>query len=358
MLIYILVLILILFLKNNLSELPTGKLRYKTEYRYLKIICWVLVLLAALRGISVGADTIGYWQNYTLGMPKRSFAMVLARHADFPGYFLLAKTCSYLHFPVQLFFGIVEGIYIYAIYKFVNRYSKDKLYSILCFTFIGLYSFSLAGLKQTLSMAFVLLYFMALQDKKYIKTVLLFLAAYFCHHASLIFLGGVALYYLRNMRLFYVYMAAIVLVLLFGTEYVWTSMLELLENDHYSELYLQDKGYSSTTMIFYGVLVVILFLFGRGYMQKKKVESKVMLGMSTIAFALQALSFVSSAAFRLSLFFLPFMVVAFPNTFNRIADYETKKIVKFAVGFMIVFFFIYSNRNGGSVVPYKFFWQG
>lgn len=357
MLIYILVLFLILFLVFTLSELPAGKLRYKTEHRYLKIICWVLVLLAALRGSSVGTDTIGYWQSYTLGMPKWSFATVLLKYADYPGYYLLAKTCSYLHFPVQLFFGIVEGMYIFAIYKFVNRYSRDKLYSILCFTFIGLYAFSLAGLKQTLSMAFVLLYFMALQDKKYIKTVLLFLAAYFCHHASLIFLGSVALYYLRNTRLFYAYLMAVVLVLLFGTQFVWTSMLELLENDHYSNLYMQDKGYSSTTMIFYGVLVVILFLFGRGYMRTKKIESKVMLGMSTLAFALQALSFVSSAAFRLSLFYLPFMVVAFPNTFNRIADYETKKIVKFAVGFMIVFFFIYSNRNGGSVVPYRFFWQ-
>lgn len=356
MLIYILVLFLILFLMNNLSGLPAGKLRYKTELHYLKVVCWVLVFLAALRGSSVGADTFGYWQNYTIGMPKRSFALVFATNADYPGYYLLAKTCSFLHFPVQLFFGIVEGIYIYAIYKFVNRYSRDKLYSILCFTFIGLYSFSLAGLKQTLSMAFVLLYFMALQDGKYIKTVLLFLAAYFCHHVSLIFLGGVALYYLRKTRLFYVYMAAVVLVLLFGTEFVWTSMIDLLENDHY-KLYMQDKGYSSTTMIFYGVLVIILFLFGRGYMQKKKVESKIMLGMSTLAFALQALSFVSSAAFRLSYFFLPFMVVTFPNTFNHIGDSEIKKIVKFAVGFMIVFFFIYSNRNGGSVVPYKFFWQ-
>lgn len=357
MLIYILVLLLILFLMNNLSELPAGKLRYKTEHRYLKIVCWVLVLLAALRGSSVGTDTIGYWQSYTIGMPRRSFAMVLATYADYPGYYLLAKTCSYLHFPVQLFFGIVEGIYIYAIYKFVNRYSRDKLYSIICFTFIGLYAFSLAGLKQALSMAFVLLYFIALQDKKYVKAVLLFLAAYFCHHASLIFLGGVVLYYCRNLRLFYVYMAAVVLVLLFGTEFVWTSIIDLLENDHYTKLYAQDEGYSSTTMIFYGVLVVILFLFGRGYMQKKKVESKVILGMSTIAFALQSLSFVSSAAFRLSFFYLPFMVVAFSNTFNRIADSDTKKIVKFIVGFMVVFFFIYSNRNGGSVVPYRFFWQ-
>lgn len=354
MLIYILVLILILFLMINLSELSAGKLRYKTEQRYLMIVCWVLVLLAALRGISVGADTIAYWQNYTLGMPKKSFAMVLATNADYPGYYLLAKTCSYLHFPVQLFFGIVEGIYIYAIYKFVNRYSKDKLYSILCFTFIGLYTFTFAGLKQTLSMAFVLLYFMALQDKKYVKTVLLFLAAYFCHHASLIFLGGVALYYCRNLRLFYVYMAAVVLVLLFGTQFVWTSMLDLLENDHYSNLYMQDKGYSSTTMIFYGVLLVVLFLSGRRYMQKKNIESKVMLGMSTLVFALQALSFVSSAAFRLSYFFLPFMIVGGSNCFHYIGDSDTKRWVKFVFAFMILFFFFYANRNAKG---YTFFWQ-
>lgn len=357
MLIYILVILFILLLMYNLSGLPAGKLRDKTENRALKVVCWVLVLLAALRGSSVGTDTIGYWQHYTTVMPMRSFALILAKNADYPGYYLLAKTCSLLHFPIQLLFGILEGLYVFAIYKFVNRYSEDKLFSIIGFVFLDLYAFSLAGLKQTLSMAFVLLYYMALVDKKYVNTVLLAIAAYFCHQASLIFLAGIALYFMRNMKLFYVYLAAIVLVLLLGTRFVWTSLIDLLENDHYTSLYKQDEGYSSTTMMYYGVLVFVLFLFGRGYMQKKRVESRVMLGMSTLAFALQALSFVSSAAFRLSYYFLPFMIVAFPNDFNRMEHPDSRDFVKFMVGFILVFFFIYTNRNGGSVVPYKFFWQ-
>jgi hypothetical protein len=66
---------------------------------------------------------------------------------------------------------------------------------------------------------------------------------------------------------------------------------------------------------------------------------------------------VSSAAFRFSFFFLPFMIVGFSNDFNCISNANTKRIIKFAVAFMVVFFFVYANRNGGSVVPYRFFWQ-
>lgn len=356
MLIYLLVILLILIFQAHLLRLPKKLSRNKIEVYYLRVVCWILVLLAALRGSTVGTDTIAYIEGYN-AMPKLSFANVLMIFSDYPGYYLLAKTCSLLHLPVQILFGIVAGIYIYAIYKFVNRFSEGKLYSILCFEVIGLYAFSLAGLKQTLSMAFVLLYFISLTDKKYIKTILLALLAYFCHHASLIFLFGVVLYYMRNLRLYYLYLLVIVVVTLLGTRFIWMNMLDLLDDEHYSELYLEDKGYSNTTMIFYGVCLMLMFLFSRNYMKRRSKESRVILGMSTLAFAFQSFALVSSAAFRLSFYFLPFMIVGFPNDFNRISDANTKRIIKFAVAFMVVFFFVYSNRNGGSVVPYRFFWQ-
>lgn len=356
MLIYLLVILLILLLQNHLLGIPAGPKRDQTEKRCLAIVCWILVLLAALRGSTVGTDTIGYFENYQ-SISKLSFAEVLIRYKDFPGYFLLAKTCSFLHLPIQILLGIVEGIYVFAVYKFINRFSKGKLYSILCFMMIGLYSFSLAGLKQTLSMAFVLLYFMSLIDKKYFKTVLFALIAYFCHHSSLIFVFGVILYYMRNLKLYYLYLLVVVIVVLLGTEFLWTSLLSLLENEHYTSLYMENEGYSSTTMVFYGFCLLCLYLFSRNYMKQKLGEARVIFGFSTLAFAFQAFAFVSSAAFRLSFFFLPFMVVGFPNVFNCVGNANTKSIVKFVVAFMIVFVFVYTNRNGGSIVPYRFFWQ-
>lgn len=356
MLIYLLLILLILIFQNQVHGIQSQVLRDKAEDRYLRIVCWILVLLAALRGSSVGTDTIGYIADYE-ATAFYSWAEVLERYADYPVYYSLSKLCSMLHLPVQVLFGIVEGVYVYSIYKFTSRFSEDKLYTILCFEMIGLYAFSLAGLKQTLSMAFVLFYYMALMDKKYIRTAVLAVVAYLCHHASLIFFAGVALYFIRNWKIYYWALAGIVLFSLLGTNFLWTSMLTALNNDHYSELYMTDEGYSNTTMIFYGVLLLILFLFSGNYRKQKKEEARVVLGMSTLAFVFQAFSLISSAAFRLSYYFLPLMIVGFPNAFNRIGNKDTGKIVKFAVSFMIVFFFVYSNRNDGSVVPYKFFWQ-
>lgn len=353
MLIYLLVVAIILLFHSLLNTIPQETIRKKREERYLRIVCWILVLLAALRGSSVGTDTIGYVEDY-YSIAYMSFAEIQDRFGDYPGYFLLAKTCSLFHFPIQILFGLVEGIYVYAIMKFIDRYSKDKLYSILLFTTIGLYSFSLAGLKQVLSMAFVLLYYISLTEKKYLKTVLFATVAYFCHHVSLVFLFGVVLYYMRNMKAYYTFLTIIVVLLLFASNLVWSNMLALLENDHYSELYTKDEGYSSTTMIFYGVLAFLLFLFSNNYRRNKTEESRVMLGLSILAFALQSLSFVSSAAFRLSFFFVPFMIVGFPNSFNCIGNGNTKRVIKFAVAFIVVFFFFYTAR---SSVGYVFFWQ-
>lgn len=356
MLIYIIVILLILAFQINLSGLKAIVLRNKTENRYLKIICWVLVLLAALRGITVGTDTLGYWPEY-LSLSSKSVSEVLSQYADYPGYYILAKVCSLLKMPIQILFGIVEWIYVYAIYVFIKRYSSNKLFSILCFMMIGLYAFSLAGLKQVLSMAFVLFYYMALEDKRYVHAVLLAIIAYFCHHVSLIFLAGVVLYYLRNSRLFYLYLVLMSLLVFLLPQFLWNEMLSLLDNDHYSEVYSGDEGYSTTTMIIYGVLLAILITFSGRYRRLMPSESRIMLGMSTLAFVLQEFSFVSSAAFRLSFYFLPFMIVAFPNAFSHFSKRENRQLAEIGVELILIFVFVYTNRNGGSIVPYKFFWQ-
>ena len=357
MLVYLIVILLLFLFRNHVLGFPIGDQRNRIERNYLIIICSILILLAALRGSTVGTDTKYYLEDYS-DISWYSFSYIIFdKYRDYPGLYLLAKICSVFHFPVQLFFGIVEFIYVYAIAKFINRYSEDKLYSMLGFAVIGLYSFSLAGLKQTLSMAFVLFYYMSLADKKYVKAVLLALAAYYCHHASLVFLAGVILYFMRNMKLFYLYLVVIVVVTLLGAAVLWEYFLTLLVNEHYSEAYLGDEGYSSTTMVFYGICLLFLFLFGRNYKRNKTEEARIILGMSTMAFVFQAFALVSSAAFRLSYYFVPFMIVGFPNDFNYIGNNNTKRFVKFIVAFMIIFVFIYGNRNGGSVVPYRFFWQ-
>ena len=64
MLIYLLVILLILLLQDHLLRLPKKAIRIKMEVKYLRIVCWILVLLAALRGSSVGTDTIAYIENY------------------------------------------------------------------------------------------------------------------------------------------------------------------------------------------------------------------------------------------------------------------------------------------------------
>ena len=144
---------------------------------------------------------------------------------------------------------------------------------------------------------------------------------------------------------------------LLGTNFIWSRLIALLNSDHYSELYLKDEGYSITTMIFYGVLLLLLLIFSGKYRRMKIEESRIIIGMSTLAFTFQAFALVSSAAFRLSYYFIPYLLVGLPNSFNYIENAGIKRPIKLIVAFIVVFFFVYSNRNGGSVVPYKFFWQ-
>ena len=118
-------------MKIHLNGVPINDRQY-LELNYLRVVCFILVAIAALRSTSVGSDTYTYVDNY-LNMSFTSFRDILYEKADFPVYYLLSKICSVLNMPVPLFLGLIECIYIYSIYRFIKAFSEDKLYTILCF---------------------------------------------------------------------------------------------------------------------------------------------------------------------------------------------------------------------------------
>lgn len=344
---YYILIFLILFCYNLWYSKPKGYLQDKSERHYSWFICIVLVLMAAFRSDEVGADTLGYRYEYESLYDYDSFDALVDRYTIYYiGYFGVGKLFHMAGMPVQVWFGFVEAFYLYSLMRLVNKFSMDKVLSLLIFTTIGLFTFSMAGLKQTFASSLMMLAFLFFIEKKYVYTALLVFATYYTHQAALIMLGAFPIYMLRNNKwLIPVIIGICVGIYLYSFMFMET-MVSILGNEKWESYLVTDSEYSYVTFIFYTTIILVSYLNIRGYKEAKPKESRLFFGLSALGCALQLLAGVSPSLFRLALLYTPFFMVLIPNCFY----YSPNKISKIFVIASVVFYFLYTGRNW----PYSF----
>lgn len=344
---YYLLILLFLFFYFRLSKQPIA-LRAKKESTYVFIICVVLVLMAAFRSDLVGADTAGYRYDYESLKQYSSFPQLVERYTlYYMGYFATSKLFHMAGLPVQVWFGFVEAFYLFALMKFVNKFSKDKIFSLLVFATIGLFSFSLAGLKQTFAMSLMMLSFVALLEKKYLYSVLLVILTYYTHQAALVFLGVFLIYYLNN-RKWLIYAAILIsITIYFYGYYYMEQMVNVLENEKWEDYLVIESDYTYVTFIFLSVITIFSGINMRNYSVADKFNSRFFLACSIMTCGLQLMAGISPSLFRLAIVYMPFMMILLPNaTFYS----KNKNVVGPVLMAWIIFYFLYTTRTQ----PYSF----
>ena len=197
--------------------------------------------------------------------------------------------------------------------------------------------------------------FLYLYDKKTTKACLCVILAYFFHKSSLIFLFGLLLYFVRNKKFYYYFIGTFLLLCLLSADRIVVLMLDILHDDHFTNYYEETGVYSWVAFFYYLVLLLASMSFRKLYDKYNREESRIMFGFAIIALALQSLSSVVPSAFRLATFYVPFFIILLPNSFS--IGSKTGQQYKIFILLLMLLFYFYTNRNGGNIVPYKFFWQ-
>lgn len=352
--IYNVILILIIIcLRSIVLSQRNGTVRVKMEQRYSTVAWALIVLMAALRKPIVDTDVWGYMREY-INMFNTDLLDVLneERTRDYVGYYFTSKLFSLLGLSYHWWFGFLEAFYSFSLAKLVNRFSNDKLYSILVFVTIGLFGFSLAGLKQVMSMSLMMLAFLCYIDKKFLQSVLFIIYAYFCHPVSLVFFVAFPLYSLRTKN-YYITLVVVAAVILLVFSRLFLVLGASSASEHF-QMYLEDSGtYTYVAFIFYVVIIAMASLGLNKYLTARRDEGKMVFVFSLLTCVIQLFAGISPNLFRLAFFFSPFMMIYLPNSTQYISG--NKSIVRLAIIFSIVFFYLYTLRN--SAYPYSFFWQ-
>lgn len=335
---FILVLLVLLLVLESNKKRPV---KYRVlEKRFCLFSYIVIVILAAFRGELVGADTLGYISDY-MDVKTMSFSDIAYRYEGYVGYFYLSKLFAMAGMPLFVWFGFLELVLVSSISRFINKFSTDRLYSIILFIVTGLFMFSLAGLKQTLAMALMIHGYLDFSEKKMIRSVLWIIASFFVHPASLIMLIAFFLSFIRRKEFFAIAVVAIIIAFSVRSLLTVTSLVTLLGNDHF-EMYLeQDTSYTMSTLYLYLLMLLCTIPYVLNYL-RSGLSPKIEFSCVLILCACQYMASFSPNLFRLALMFIPFLVVYTPNTFECS---KSNMIIKAVALIGPIIFYIYSNRN-------------
>lgn len=312
----------------------------------------LLILFAGLRSESIGSDTGNYMYFFeNISMADFSYG---ADESLAPVYFGLSWVFSELGFSVHWWFAFVEFLYIYAFYSLINRLSFDKLFSFFCFFTLGLYSPSFNIMKQTLALAFALLSFCKLYDKKYIPSIILFVLAFFSHNVSGIFIIVMGLYFIRCRKAPMRFSLIVIVVGCLAGSIVWPKLLGAFGSERYAVMYGgTDELYSSTVFIYLLVLFFLSLFLKKTYDRKCLDVSRFLYGTSLVGVAVQSMATTFSIMHRLVYFFSPFMIITIPNGCFLSESRTKSKIFKLVFVVAMTFFSLYTSRNS----EYYFYWQ-
>lgn len=132
----------------------------KGKARLLMICCGELILLATLRGFTVGADTKRYLDalvHYSKLPKKEVLTAKLVWPYDFEqGYFLLVKLCALINMPRTVFLLLVALVIYIPVFYTINWYSKIPYISILAYFGLGFFAYSLGIFRQMMALSIVL----------------------------------------------------------------------------------------------------------------------------------------------------------------------------------------------------------
>lgn len=345
MFIIFLFILLLLAFRILIEVIPCSEvIKHKIESFFCFVSYCVIIILAMFRSSNVGADTLSYIEDYH-EMSLMNFSDIINEYRGYEGYYLLSKLFSMMHMPCYIWFGFVEFILVFAIARFFNKFSSDRLYSIILFLTTGLFMFSLAGLKQTLAMSLLLHAYIDFVDKKFARSCLLIVFAYFVHPASLIALFAFIIYLLRKTKFVIPVLLLIVLLVCVGGLSTASWFVTILGNDHF-EMYLEaDSSYTMSTLFLYCLICLCTLPYIVKY-YRSGFNSKVEISCVILTCAFQYLASLSPSLFRLSFPLLPFLFVYVPNSFELI-DHKVPErlILKFCALIGPILFFAYSNRS-------------
>lgn len=386
MLIYILLLAVII-----LGFLLTKKNNWVSLQMYFVLVCIGMILIVGLRSISLGiVDTEFIYVPRIKQYFAEGFSYIFLKQKKDVTFYIMTKFFSTIYQNENFVLFIIGIPYLISVTRLIKKYSKIPWLSFVLFLGLQYFMLSFFLLRQVVAMAFTIIAFDFIDQKKPIKFVLCVLIASLFHQTALIFLLAYPITKLKPGKKQWIIVAAgfaASLALRSSVmSWIFTILSIIIEDTSRYTQYLTRESSLGYTGFLIQLLVFIFvsILYKRQterynrvslrgtkiviWKQKIRVNENAMMAfddrmdrlynMSTISLAIVALSVVLGEFYRVAGYFGIFNIILLSNAIFLIKNKSLRLWTSSGVAFVLILYFLFIHLGNVNGVPYKFFWQG
>ena len=351
MLAYIFIVFFMIFLRVFIYR--SWELTNREKLQFIVLALIPVTVISGFRGESVGADTENYRRQF---MEILSGGEMVERIE--PGFIYLNKLLvqitsefQWLVILTAVFLSISIGIFVY-------KNARDPFLALLFFITLGLFQFSLSGIRQTIAIAITLMSMELIKKRKLVWFLGVIMLAALFHKSALLFFPA---YFIANRSItiknLIIYLVAFTAIY-FSADFFLLKAAEILELNYGIEE--TNNGY----VFFFIVLVItVLGFWNRLQIVFRKKQNLILFKRSNIIFInlnfisllLWTIRLISRTAERVTFYYMPSTYLLLEEYVSSIKTSKNRMIAYVIVTALAVTLFIYRIFRDTSLVPYKFF---
>lgn len=334
-------------------------LKYKPSKNKKKAFCAIAcvqwVILSGLRGMTVGADTIGYRRSfYRIGLTSwhKIFANVSAyiggAEIKDPGYALFVKIFQVFSTNYQVYLVFIALLFMIPMAIWIYRNSSMPCLSFIIFSTLFYSFYAVTGIRQTIATSLVVFIgYEFIKKKKPIPFLILVFLSFFIHKSCVCFLPFVFFAHKKITWRYVGIFSAITAAFLILGKTLYEPFAEFVGYD-VEEEYLLDT-YSYTLVIcLLTVSAFVLYRFIKKNTDEEKFKALYNAALFTTAFTLLTLR--NQSFMRVQQYYALFFMLLVPELVRAFNKRWQPVIYAAGVGFLILKLIL-------NHPYYAFFWQ-
>lgn len=326
----------------------------KARKRFLVLSGIILVLISGLRSYDINSgDTFQYAVMF-MQDTRMSFQAILNSGIKDPFYHVFSKCISLVlgnNFSIILI--VFSIVYIYSFEKLIQKESPNLLLSFVVFFSMGFFFFSMNGARQSLAIAFVMLAYFPLKEKKLFRfLVFVFIATCF-HKTAVIFV--VAYPFCRlgfNKKVAFLYLSLIIVLMFMGNTLIHGFALEMSTYDERFVYYAESERALSFAGFIQLCLFFVLTITNWSRFKAEDSDASMLITILVLAMIFQVFAVFIAEMFRVAMYFSTFLVVLVPRLLQTYPPSYRKLLTSILCALLLLYFYTNPNR-----LNYSFFWN-
>lgn len=267
------------------------------------------------------------------------------------GFHSLTKVLTFLTEDAQWFFVAVAVIVLVSVAIFLQKNSFNKHLALYFYFTLGLFAFSMAGIRQTLAMSICLFAYEEIKKQRLLRFLLIIGIAFLFHQSAVFFIPA---YFIGRVKW------SIITAFGFFTVFILSlSSFEMIISIANIALgYNYELENSDTGLIFF-FLILLITLFSIQYRKQlisMNQHNQIFINLQIFVLYLWSLRLISRTAERPAFYYLFATIIILEQTISSIKDKKLRLIVYIGTIILATVLFLYRAQRDPNLTPYYFIW--